>query len=141
MALSADRFKQSTLSRTARPHHAYHLASIRRERHAVEGNLTGFETKREISNFKTPNNVSFLFDDSLGKVAPQNLPGIDADDIAVDQAGRISDYRLSDHDRAVSLQNFQRPDSALVVARYFEQHFSARSGAEQNVIFRKQGGI
>ena len=141
MALPADRFEQSTLPRTACPHDAYHLASTGRERHAVEGNVTGLKTKGEITNFEVPNYVSFLFDNSFGEIAPQNLPGIDADDIAVDQTGRISDDGFSNHDRAVCLQDLQRPDSPLVVARYFEEHFSARSGAEQNIVLLKQGGI
>ncbi len=88
-----------------------------------------------------PNDVSFLLDDSFGEIAPQNLPGIDPDDVAVDQTGRVSDNRFSDHDRAVCLQNIQRPDSPLVIARYFEQHFSARSRTKQNVVLFKQGGI
>ena len=57
------------------------------------------------------------------------------------RAGRVADDRFSDHDRAVCLQNLQRPDSPLVIARYFEENFSARSGAEQNVVLLKQGGI
>src|SRR5260370_23793698 len=141
MALPADRFEQSTLPRTARPHDAYHLASTRRERHAVEVNVPGLKTKGEITNFEVPNYVSFLFDNSFGEIAPQNLPGIDADHIAVDQTGRISDDGFSDHDRAVCLQDLQRPDSPLVVARYFQKHFPASSGPDQHVVLLKQGGI
>src|ERR1700687_5079092 len=141
MALSANRFEQSTLPRTARPHDAYHLASTRREPHAVESNITGLKTKRKITNFEVPNYVSFLFDNSFGEIAPQNLPGINADDIAVDQTGRISDDGISNHDRALCLQDLQRPDSPPIVARYFEKHFPASSGTEQNVVLLKQGRI
>ena len=57
------------------------------------------------------------------------------------RAGRISDDCFSDHDRAVCLQDLQRPDSPLVVARYFQQNFSARSGAEQNIVLLKKEGL
>src|ERR1700688_1134183 len=139
--LAANGFQQGAFARTACPHDTDHLSSGYREGEAVQGHITRFETKRQIPNLEVPDDIPFFFDDSLREIASQNLPGIDADDIAVDQVRRITDDRFTDHDRAIRLQYLQRADSPIVVAGDLQQNFAAGARAQQNVVFFQQRSI
>ena len=54
---------------------------------------------------------------------------------------RAPDRRLSDHDRPVGFDDFQRADPFVVIAQDFQQHIAARSGRKEDVVFLEQTGI
>ena len=47
---------------------------------------------------------------AFGKIAAQNLPGIDADGVAVHQVSGVANDRFAHQDWAIGLQNLQLSD-------------------------------
>src|SRR5204862_7542552 len=94
-----------------------------------------------IHHLERPNDIALYLDDAFGKIAAQELPHIDADGVAVLKQRRAPDRRLPNHNWAVGVDYFQSADPFVVVAQDFQQHISARSGREEDIVFFKQTGV
>jgi hypothetical protein len=55
-------------------------------------------------------NVPFLFNNPLGKIALQDLSSVDSDNVAIYQVCAGPNDYFSDHDRAIGFENLEGAD-------------------------------
>src|SRR6266849_2581278 len=124
--LTAEHFEQRAFAATARTHDADEFAAIEREGNAVETDFTVTETMADVAHLEATNDVAFLFDDALGKIAAQELPNVDADGVAVFQRRDRAHGSFPYHDGPIRFDHFENADALIVIAQNFEQHVATR---------------
>src|SRR5678815_2675315 len=141
LQLSGNGAKQSRFSRTARSHHTNHLPAIYDKGNAVQARLVAPKTVRHVVQFETGNDVPFLFDDPLGKIAAQHLARIDADGVPILQIVGLFYRDVPDVNWAIRLQHLQPADLLIVVAKDLQKNLAARPGRKEDVVDIEQRRI
>ena len=103
------------------------FTAIEGEGDAIERNLVVAETVVDVAHLEAADDVAFFFDDSLGKIAAQELADIDANGVAVGERSGRPNRDIADHDRAVRFQDFEDADAFVVVAGNFQKHIAGRA--------------
>ena len=76
---------------------------------------------RDFAHLERANDVALFLDDALGKIAPQELPDVDANGVAILQRRGGAHRCLADHDRTIRFQHFERADALVVIAKNLQQ--------------------
>src|SRR4030095_7064051 len=121
-------------ARTACAHHTNKLSTRDAEGNSIEANLALAKTVCDFVQLKAANDVSLLLDDALQKIASQNLPDIDSNDVAVLELRGRADRVVTHHDSTVRFNDLKRAYSPIVIAKYFQQHISGRTGRKQDIV-------
>src|ERR1700736_4484007 len=108
LVLTADGLEQGAFSRAAGSHYADHLAPVYGKRHPVQRDLAILKSEGKVPDFEVPDNISLFLNDPLGKIASQDLPGIDANNVAIWEYRGTPDDDLPHHNRAIGLDDFER---------------------------------
>jgi len=88
--------------------------------------MTIVKPAHQIADIHGADQVSFLFNKTFGKVAPEHLSGIHTDRIAIREVRKIPHWHAAHENRPVGLDDFQAADFLVVVAEDFHQQFTTR---------------
>src|SRR5882724_1949635 len=125
---------QRAFARTACAHHANKLSTRDAEGNSIEANFAFAKTVCDFIQLEAANDVSFLLDDALQKIASQNLSDIDSNDVAVFEFRSRADRIVAHHDSTVRFNDLKRAYSPIVIAKYFQQYISGRTGRKQDIV-------
>src|SRR4029434_7531230 len=128
LELAGKHSHQRAFARTACAHHANKLSTRDAEGNSIEANLAFAKTVCDFVQLEAANDVSLLLDDSLQKIASQNLSDIDSNDVAVLKLRGRADQIGARHDSAIRFNDLKRAYPPVVIAKYFQQHVSRRAG-------------
>src|SRR6266576_1779411 len=134
LELAGKHSHQRAFARTACAHHANKLSTRDAEGNSIESNLAFAKTVCDFVQLEAANDVSLLLDDALQKIASQNLSDIDSNDVAVLEVGGGADRVVAYHDSTVRFNDLKLAYSPIVIAKYFQQHISGRTGRKQDIV-------
>ena len=87
------------------------------------------------------NNVALLFEKALRKIAAQDLPGVDADGVAVGKRREVSNWHTAHKNWAISLEHLDAAFLAIVITVDLQEHITPASGRKQNVVLFEKAGV
>src|SRR5437867_5627828 len=134
LELPGEHSHQCAFSRTACAHHANKLSTRYAEGNSIEANFAFAKTVCDFIQLEAANDVSLLLNDALQKIASQNLSDIDSNDVAVLEFRGRADRVVAHHDSTVRFKDLKRAYSPIVIAKYFQQHISGRTGRKQDIV-------
>src|SRR6267378_5589426 len=134
LELAGKHSHQRAFARTACAHHANKLSTRDAEGNSIQANFAFAKTVCDFVQLEAANDVSLLLDDALQKIASQNLSDIDSNDVAVLEFRSRADRIVAYHDSTVRFNDLERAYSPIVIAKYFKQHISGRTGRKQDII-------
>src|SRR4030095_8381352 len=126
LELAGKHSHQRAFARAACAHNTNKLSTRDAERNFIEANLAFAKTMCDFVQLEAANDVSLLLDDSLQKIASQNLSDIDSNDVAVLKVGGRPNRIVAHHDSTIRFNDLKRAYSPIVIAKYFQQHISGR---------------
>src|SRR6516225_6971656 len=115
-------------------HHTNELAACDAEGNSIEPNLAFAKTMCDFVQLEAANDVSLLLDNALQKITSQNLSDIDSNDVAVLEVGGRPNRIVAHHDSTIRFNDLKRAYSPIVIAKYFQQHISGRTGRKQDIV-------
>src|SRR4030095_1717031 len=133
LELAGKHSHQRAFARTACAHHANKLSTRDAEGNSIEANLAFAKTVRDFIQLEAANDVSLFLDDALQEIASQTLSDVDSNDVAVLEFRGRADRIVANHDSTIRFNDFKRPYSPIVIAKYFQQHISRRAGRKQEI--------
>src|SRR5262245_6024726 len=125
---------QRAFAGTTCAHHANKLTARDAEGNPIEANLAFAKTVRDFVQLEAANDVSLLLDDALQKIASQDLSDVDSNDVAVLEFRSRADRIVAHHDSTVRFNDLKCADSAIVIAKYFQQYVAGRPGRQQDIV-------
>src|SRR4029077_17521252 len=128
LELTGKHSHQRALARTASAHYTNKLSTRDAEGNSIEANLAFAETMCDFVQLEAANDVSLLLDDTLQKISSQNLSDIDSNDVAILKFRGRADRIVAYHDSTIRFNDLKPAYSPIVIAKYFEQHISGRTG-------------
>src|SRR4030095_3914887 len=134
LELAGKHSHQRAFARTACAHHANKLSTRDAEGNSIEANLAFAKTVCDFVQLEAANDVSLFLDDALQKIASQNLSDIDSNNVAGLVFGGRPNRIVAHHDSTIRFNDLKRAYPPIVVAKYFQQHVSRRSGRQQDII-------
>src|SRR4029434_2358435 len=134
LELAGKHSHQRAFARTACAHHTNKLSTRDAEGNSIETNLAFAKTVCDFVQFEAANDVSLLLDDALQKIASQNLPNIDSNDVTVLELRGRANRIIAHHDSTIRFNDLKRAYSPIVIAKYFQQHISGSAGGKQDII-------
>ena len=88
-----------------------------------------------------PNDIALFLDDSFRKIAPQKLPDVDSNGIAVFERCGGAHGGIAHQDRTISVNYLQEAHPLVVIAENLQQHVAARARGKQNIACFQPAGI
>src|SRR6516225_6228429 len=134
LKLAGKHSHQRAFTRAARAHHTNELSTCDAEGNSIEPNLAFAKTVCDFVQLKAANDVSLLLDNALQKIASQNLSDIDSNNVAVLEFGGRPNGIVAHHDSTIRFNDLKRAYSPIVIAKYFQQHISGRTGRKQDIV-------
>src|SRR6266487_4405490 len=134
LELAGKHSHQRACARTACAHHANKLSTGDAEGNSIEANLAFAKTVCDFIQLEAANDVSLLLDDALQEIASQNLSDIDSNGVAVLEFRGHADRIVAHHDSTIRFNHLKRAYSPIVIAKYFQQHISSRTGGKQDIV-------
>ena len=84
--------------------------------------------------FEGANDVALLLDDSLEKIAPEDLSNINSDDVAVLELRGRADRIVAYHDGTVCFDDLECAHSLIVIAKNLQQHVPGSARRKQDIV-------
>src|SRR2546430_17458469 len=88
---------------------------------------------RDFVHLEGANDVALFLDDSLREVAPEKLPDVDSNGIAILERGGRAHGGVTHKDRTVGFNYLQEAHSLVGIAKNLLQHVAARILGKQNI--------
>ena len=88
---------------------------------------------RDLVHFEGANDIALFLDDTLREVAPEKLPDVDSNGIAVFERSSRAHGSVTHKDRTVGFNYLQEAHSLVVIAKNLQQHVAARTRGKQNI--------
>ena len=89
---------------------------------------------RDFVHLQSANDIALFLDDSFRKVAPQELPDVDSNRIAVLELRGRTHRRVTHHDGTIRFDHFQLSHSLIVIAENLQHHITAGARGKQNIV-------
>src|SRR5437870_9982941 len=88
---------------------------------------------RDFVHLEGTNDISLFLDDALREVAPQKLPDVDSNGIAILEWGGRAHRSVAHHNRTISFNYLQEACPLVVIAKNLQQDVAARARGKQNI--------